>query len=54
MRTFLNFTLAILLLIAFIGSTAFFISISNGLKLERVEQPADTERADSSEEATAS
>lgn len=34
-RMFLNFTLAILLLIAFIGSAVFFISVSNGLKLER-------------------
>ena len=35
MRTFVNFTLAILLLIAFIGSGAFFVIISKDLKLER-------------------
>ena len=50
MRTLLNFTLAILLLIAFVGSAAFFVSVSNGLKLERaaaeeVEPPAEPAEA---------
>ncbi|WP_200392159.1 hypothetical protein [Roseibacillus ishigakijimensis] len=35
MRTMMNFTLAILLLIAFLGSGAFFVLISKDLKLER-------------------
>lgn len=35
MRTLLNFTIAILLLAAFIGSGAFFYIISKDLKLER-------------------
>ncbi|MDQ8192269.1 hypothetical protein [Roseibacillus persicicus] len=35
MRTFLNFTIAILLLIAFVGSGAFFVIVSKDLKLER-------------------
>lgn len=53
MRTFLNFTLAILLLIAFIGSGAFFLTVSKGLKLERVEAQsasAPTENATDSVE----
>ncbi|MGJ8723968.1 MAG: hypothetical protein ACSHYB_05375 [Roseibacillus sp.] len=41
MKTFVNFTLAILLLIAFVGSGAFFVIISSDLKLERNE-PANT------------
>lgn len=40
MRTFLNFTLAILLLIAAVGSSAFFIIVSKDLKLERVKTPS--------------
>lgn len=43
MRTFLNFTLAILLLIAFVGSTVFFVSVSKGLKLERVTTEASAD-----------
>lgn len=35
MRTLLNFTVAILLLVAFLGSGAFFYLVSKDLKLER-------------------
>jgi len=41
MRTLLNFTLATLLLLAFVGSTAFFISVSKGLKLERAAETTE-------------
>ena len=40
MKTFINFTLAILLLIAFVGSGTFFVLVSNGLKLERKATPS--------------
>lgn len=50
----MNFTLAILLLIAFIGSGAFFLVVSQDLSLERVEsQPVSapaTDPADFDEE----
>ncbi len=36
MRTVLNFTIAILLLLAFVGSGAFFFFISKDVKLERI------------------
>lgn len=47
MRTILNFTLAILLLVAFIGSGAFFVSVSSGLKLKRVESQEEAVGDDS-------
>lgn len=53
----MNFTLAILLLIAFIGSGTFFLIVSKDLKLERVEvqaeKPAPTEPTTSVEEQLA-
>jgi len=45
MRTLLNFTLAILLLLAFVGSTVFFVSVSKGLKLERVAETSEAPEA---------
>ncbi|MDP0490965.1 MAG: hypothetical protein Q7Q71_07950 [Verrucomicrobiota bacterium JB023] len=49
MRTFLNFFLAILLFLAFAGSAFFFVSTSNHLEFQRVndEPPADEETAGS-------
>ncbi len=54
MRTFMNFTLAILLLLAFVGSGVFFVMVSQDLKLERVQKEsasaANEESSDTSGE----
>lgn len=52
MKTFVNFTLAILLLIAFIGSGAFFVIISQDLKLERLAEETTSAAPEESEKPT--
>lgn len=47
MRTFLNFTIAIALLLAAVGSGAFFVMVSKDLKLKRVTPTNETSAASS-------
>lgn len=51
MRTFLNFTIAILLLLAFVGSGAFFVIVSKDLKLERASATSNSNNSSTTTES---